>query len=152
MKPAKTFAEIALAYHDAIHAARRASVDAEPEAQLTTPVGELLKAVAQHAGLGEIEPIREARLVGVRPDLAIAHVSRGNRRLQGYVELKKPELPVDTSLWSGRNLIQWDKLKLQAEVLIICNGRSARLYSTASPWAKTPPCPTKIPRPGTRAA
>lgn len=146
MKPAKTFAEIALAYHDAIHAARRASVDAEPEAQLTTPVGELLKAVAQHAGLGEIEPIREARLVGVRPDLAIAHVSRGNRRLQGYVELKKPELPVDTSLWSGRNLIQWDKLKLQAEVLIICNGRSARLYLNGEPVGEDATLPYQNPQ------
>ena len=146
MKPAKTFAEIALAYHDAIHAARRASVDAEPEAQLTTPVGELLKAVAQHAGLGEIEPIREARLVGVRPDLAIAHVSRGNRRLQGYVELKKPELPVDTSLWSGRNLIQWDKLKLQAEVLIICNGRSARLYLNGEPVGEDATLPYQDPQ------
>ena len=146
MKPAKTFAEIALAYHDAIHAARRASVDAEPEAQLTTPVGELLKAVAQHAGLGEIEPIREARLVGVRPDLAIAHVYKGNRRLQGYVELKKPELPVDTSLWSGRNLIQWDKLKLQAEVLIICNGRSARLYLNGEPVGEDATLPYQNPQ------
>ncbi|MBK7759887.1 MAG: N-6 DNA methylase, partial [Deltaproteobacteria bacterium] len=146
MKPAKTFAEIALAYHDAIHAARRASVDAEPEAQLTAPVGELLKAVAQHAGLGEIEPIREARLVGVRPDLAIAHVYKGNRRLQGYVELKKPELPVDTSLWSGRNLIQWDKLKLQAEVLIICNGRSARLYFNGEPVGEDATLPYHNPK------
>ncbi|MCK6522474.1 N-6 DNA methylase [Myxococcota bacterium] len=146
MKPTPTFADIARAYHDAIHAARRASVDAEPEAQLTTPVGELLKAVAQRAGLGELEPIREARLVGVRPDLAIAHVYRGNRRLQGYVELKKPELPVDTSLWSGRNLAQWDKLKLQAEVLIICNGRSARLYFNGEPVGDDATLPYQSPQ------
>ena len=133
MKPAPTFADIARTYHDAVHAARRASVDAEPEAQLTAPVGELLKAVAQRAGLGTLEPIREARLVGVRPDLAIAHVHKGNRRLQGYVELKKPELSVDARLWTGRNVAQWEKLRDQAEVLILCNGISARLYLDGEP-------------------
>ena len=43
--------DLARAYHQAVHAAERAAVASDEEAQLTTPVSNLLFALAGEAGL-----------------------------------------------------------------------------------------------------
>jgi hypothetical protein len=123
-----TIAEIAASYHRAVHAAASAAVDGEEEAQLTTPVSNLFGALVAEGGLGELRLIRETRTGVTRPDFA-AILTTGRRTMQkGYVELKAPTIPVDTSGWRGRNARQWERMKDEADILIVCNGREAQLY------------------------
>jgi Type ISP C-terminal specificity domain len=125
--------DIARLYHRGVHAAERAAVSSEDEAQLTTPVSNLFTNLADAGGFGELQLIRETRLDRTRPDFA-ALLVRGTRRMQkGYVELKSPQVPVDTSLWKGRNAQQWDRMKLEAEILVVCNGVQAQLYKHGQP-------------------
>ena len=119
---------IAKAYYDAVHALDLAAVNGEPEAQLTTPVSNLFEALIEAADLGKASLIRESRLDRTRPDFAVLHTEKGNTVQKGYIELKAPDVIVDTSLWTGRNAKQWEAMKEEAEILIICNGRRARLY------------------------
>ena len=119
---------IAQQYSKAVHAADSAAVSGEEEAQLTVPVSNLFSAIAEQANLGSLQLIRETRLSDTRPDFA-ALLSRGGKTHQkGFVELKAPSVSVDVTNWSGRNRRQWDKMKLDAEILIVCNGREAQLY------------------------
>jgi hypothetical protein len=79
--------------------------------------------------------VREQRTGRTRPDFGVLH-RRGVRQFQrGYIELKAPNVPVDTSLWKAkdRNLQQWRQMAIEAEVLIVCNGRQARLYVNGEP-------------------
>ena len=121
-------AMLAMRYHTDVHAADVAAVPAEPEAQLTTPVSNLFTALVEHAGLGRLRLIRESRLGGSRPDFAALHERAGKTHQIGYIELKAPEVVTDPSRWSGRNASQWQKMSVDAEILLLCNGRSARLY------------------------
>lgn len=115
-------------YFDAVHAAAHGSIDAEEEAQLTTPVSNLFCGLVAEAGLGELQLIRETRTGRTRPDFA-ALLGTGRRRMQkGYVELKAPSVPVDVTRWRGRNAQQWATMSREAEILIVCNGREAQLY------------------------
>lgn len=125
---AKPLEIIALRYHQDVHAAQQSSVMGEPEAQLTTPVAELFRAVAEEHGLGKLTFVRESRLDRVRPDFAVLHAKGGKIRQKGYVELKAPDVTVDATKWAGRNAKQWELMRLEAEVLLVCNGREARLY------------------------
>lgn len=119
-------------FHQDVHAAGRANLSAEPEAQLTTPVSNLFRAVIAEAGLGEATFVREQRTGRTRPDFGVLHRKAGAVRQfqRGYVELKAPSVSVDTSTWKGkdRNVAQWRQMAIEAEVLIVCNGRQARLY------------------------
>lgn len=115
-------------YYSAVHAASSAAVSGEEEAQLTVPVSNLLSAMSEQAELGILQLIRETRLEGTRPDFAALVTRSGKTHQKGYVELKAPSVSVDVSTWSGRNLRQWDKMKVDAEILIVCNGREALLY------------------------
>ena len=56
---------LAKAYRDAVHAASKAGVSAEPEAQLTEPVAAILRSVAADAGLGHFAFLRETQLPSV---------------------------------------------------------------------------------------
>lgn len=141
MRPPQTFAQIASAYREAVHVARRSGACADPEAQLTAPVAELFRAVVQRIELGALEFVREVRLVGVRPDLAVFQLVGVECRLRGYVELKRPETLLDVGSWSGRNALQWGKLAAQAGALILCNGHSARLYLGGEPAGEAVPLP-----------
>lgn len=120
--------EIAREYHRAVHAAARGSVDGEEEAQLTVPVSNLFRSLSAEAGLGQLQLIRETRTTSTRPDFA-ALLTRNHRTLQkGYVELKAPSVSVDPTTWRGRNARQWERMREEADILIICNGQEAQLY------------------------
>ncbi len=138
-------AEIAKAYHASVHAAAAASVDAEEEAQLTTPVSVLFTDLAREAGLGKLALVRETRLGGTRPDFAALLEVNRRLRQKGFVELKSPSVSVDTSTWTGRNRHQWEKLREQAEILIVCNGREAQIYRNGEPYLDAAPLPYDAP-------
>lgn len=112
-------------YARALSAAETSTVAAEPEAQLTVPVHDLLVAAAGDAGLGELRLIREAQLPGVRPDFAALIVGTPC----GWVELKAPGHTLDGPSWRGREAKQWAILAA-LDALIVCNGTTARLYLT----------------------
>jgi hypothetical protein len=120
--------ELALRYHQEVHAAAKASVSGEEEAQLTVPVSNLLSDLVSHHNLGELKLIRETRLEGSRPDFAAILTKTGKTVQKGYVELKSPSVSVDVTTWSGRNAKQWDKMKAEAEILMVCNGKLAQTY------------------------
>ena len=119
---------LATAYHAAVHAASKAAVAGEEEAQLTTPVSNLFVGLAALESLGTLNLIRESRLDRTRPDFAVTLSRNGRTRQKGYIELKAPPVPVDASQWAGRNARQWTRMKVEAEILIVCNGRQAQLY------------------------
>ena len=122
------FRALAFAYHQSVHAAKKAAVDSEGEAQLTGPVSTLLSEIASLAKLGDLRLIRETRLKFTRPDFA-ALLTRGGKTYQkGYVELKAPDYSVNVTIWTGHNARKWDKMKNEAEIIIVCNGREAQLY------------------------
>ncbi len=123
-----SYAELARAYHTAVHAAAAASVNGEEEAQLTTPVSNLFSGIAAHGNLGVLQLIRETRLDRTRPDFAVVLTQGGIARHKGFIELKAPHIPVDAALWGGRNARQWERLREDAEVLIVCNGVEAQVY------------------------
>ena len=136
-----TIIELARAYHQAVHAAETAAVPGEEEAQLTTPVSNLFTGVADEAGLGRLQLVRESRLDTTRPDFA-ALLKRGGKTMQkGYVELKAPSVPVDATRWTGRNARQWAKMKDEADILIVCNGIEAQLYRQGHPIGPVAPLP-----------
>jgi len=124
-------------YHHDVHAAARAHLSAEPEAQLTTPISNLFRAIVAESGLGEITLVREQRTGRTRPDFGVLHRKVGSVRQfqKGYIELKAPSVSVDTSTWKGkdRNAHQWRQMAVEAEVLIVCNGKQARLYVDGEP-------------------
>src|SRR3712207_6122748 len=98
-----SFTALAQTYSLAAKAASLAAVDAEAEAQLTVPVSNLFTGVAEAAGLGRLQLIRETRLDRTRPDFAAIHVVGASRYQKGFVELKAPTVPVDANGWRGRN-------------------------------------------------
>ncbi|HTU56223.1 MAG TPA: type ISP restriction/modification enzyme [Acetobacteraceae bacterium] len=108
-------------------------MDAEEEAQLTTPVSNLLSGVAAEAGLGTLRLIRETRLDRTRPDFAALLTQGATTRQKGFVELKPPSISVDVTQWTGRNARQWELLRKEAEILIVCNGAEAQLYRDGDP-------------------
>lgn len=125
--------ELARGYELAVHEASMASVDAEEEAQLTTPVSNLFSGVAAEAGLGTLRLLRETRLDRTRPDFA-ALLTRGQTTQQkGFVELKAPSVSVNAANWTGRNARQWERMREEAEILIVCNGVQAQLYRDGQP-------------------
>lgn len=128
-------------YHAAVHAAAAAAVDGEEEAQLTTPVSNLLSALSEAAGLGTLTLVRETRLGGTRPDFAALLRSGGKTLQKGFVELKAPSLSVDANRWTGRNARQWAKMRDEAEILIVCNGVEAQVYRHGQPVGDTATLP-----------
>ena len=116
-------AELAQAYMAAVAAADVSAVDAEPEAQLTVPVANLLEGLAVGHGIGSLRLIREAQMRGVRPDFVALLADRPC----GWVELKAPGHSLDGHLWVGREKRQW-ALLAELDALLVCNGQQAVLY------------------------
>lgn len=139
-------ATLAERYYKDVHVADAAAVPGEPEAQLTTPVSNLFTALVEQAGLGHLRLIRESRLGSSRPDFAALHERAGKTHQIGYIELKAPDVVADPSRWTGRNVSQWQKMSVDAEILLLCNGRSARLYKDGVPAGDAVALPFDDPR------
>lgn len=125
--------ELARAYHQAVHAASAAAVDAEEEAQLTTPISNLFSGLVSEAQLGALRLVRETRLDRTRPDFAALLTRGAVTQQKGFVELKAPSITVRAEEWTGRNARQWERMKDEAEILIVCNGVLALLYRDGQP-------------------
>jgi len=121
-------APLAEQYWNSVHAAAAASVAAEPEAQLTTPIAQLFSSVAASFGVGDLQFLREAQLDGVRPDFTTLVGGRQG----GWVELKEPAKTVDGTRWTGREKKQWSLLA-ELDALVVSNGRLAQLYAAGEP-------------------
>lgn len=95
------------------------------EASIRGPLEALLKAVGQRHHQHEVSWHDEYSLpdLGVRPDYAV----RAGGELTGYIELKRPGLPVDPSTFSKANTEQWEKLRNLPNVLY-SNGTEWRLF------------------------
>ena len=139
------YSVLALEYFSSVHASSYGSVDGEPEAQLTTPVANLFSRLVDVAGLGHVHLVRESRLDRVRPDFAVLHTIGKQTHQKGYIELKAPGVTVDASLWAGRNAKQWETMSSEAEILIVCNGRQARLYHDGEPFGQDADLPYSSP-------
>lgn len=139
--------QLASQYQVAVHAGSTAAVPGEPEAQLTTPVSNLFCALVAESGLGTLALIRESRTGHTRPDFAVLHSIRGKSHQKGYIELKAPDVSIDVSTWTGRNASQWKLMSAEAEILIICNGREARLYRDGEPLGDAADLPYDSGRP-----
>ncbi|MEO7815448.1 MAG: hypothetical protein ABIR87_08380, partial [Sphingomicrobium sp.] len=137
----QSFDILANAYSTSANAASMGSVDGEPEAQLTIPVANLFSGLVEAAGLGTLQLIRETRLDRTRPDFAAIHIVGARRYQKGFVELKAPDVTVDASRWRGRNSTQWERMKEEAEVLLVCNGLEAQLYHHGCPVGGPAPLP-----------
>lgn len=117
--------DAARAYTRSVALAATAGVVAEPEAQLTIPVHDLLVEVAAAAELGEVQLLREAQLRGIRPDFA----ALVGGRPCGWVELKAPGHSLDGASWRGREKRQWELLA-ELDALIVTDGVEAVFYRT----------------------
>ncbi|AJO56859.1 Predicted helicase [Micrococcus luteus NCTC 2665] len=120
-------AQLAETYARDVRLASTSGVSAEPEAQLTVPVSEFLRAFSFVTGLGDLSLLREAQLDGVRPDFAALI----DGRPCGWVELKAPGHTVIGEKWRGREKGQWDLLS-QLDALLVSNGDEIALYVSGS--------------------
>ena len=120
-------AQLAETYARDVRLASTSGVSAEPEAQLTVPVSEFLRAFSSVTGLGDLSLLREAQLDGVRPDFAALI----DGRPCGWVELKAPGHTVIGEKWRGREKGQWDLLS-QLDALLVSNGDEIALYVSGS--------------------
>jgi hypothetical protein len=109
-------------YAAAMHVVETSPVDAEPEAQLTVPMQNLLQQVATASGF-DLRLLREAQLDGVRPDFA----ALSDGALCGWAELKAPGHSLDGSAWTGRERRQWERLA-ELDNLLVSDGRAVRRY------------------------
>ncbi|WP_327290313.1 type ISP restriction/modification enzyme [Streptomyces sp. NBC_01198] len=95
------------------------------EAAIRAPLEGLLQTVGERHEQHEVSWHDEFRVpdLGVRPDYAI----RASGELAGYIELKKPGLPVDPDTFSKSNREQWEKLR-NLPNLLYTNGIEWRLF------------------------
>lgn len=96
-----------------------------PEASIRGPLEILLQAVGKHHRLHEVTWHDEFRVaeLAVRPDYAV----RVSGELAGYIELKRPGLPVDPDTFGKANRDQWEKLR-NLPNLLYTNGTEWRLF------------------------
>lgn len=117
-------AALAAAYRSAVSAATKAGIAADPEAQITTPLTNLIEQVAALAGIGELRLIRESQLDGSRPDFGVLV----DKRFCGWIELKKPQTDISApETWTGHDGKQWKKLS-ELDNVLLCNGREVRWF------------------------
>ena len=96
-----------------------------PEAAIRSPLEALLTVVGKHHSLTEVSWHDEVavRELGVRPDYAV----RVDGVVNGYIEVKKPGLSVDPASFTGRNKVQWQRLR-DLPNLLYTNGTEWRLF------------------------
>ncbi|WP_328492926.1 N-6 DNA methylase [Streptomyces sp. NBC_00414] len=95
------------------------------ESNIRSPLEQLLQTVGEHHQQPEVTWHDEFRIpgLGVRPDYAV----RASGHLTGYIELKKPGLPVDPETFGKANREQWEKLR-DLPNLLYSNGTEWRLF------------------------
>ena len=100
-----------------------------PEDQLRGPLENLFHSVATALGLS-ITMTGEVPLVDIeaRPDYAVEVAGS----LVGHIELKRPGVGADPTSFSGRNAVQWEKLRLLPNVLYT-DGNQWGLYRNGNP-------------------
>jgi hypothetical protein len=105
-----------------------------PEAAIRAPLEALLRAVGEHHEQREVSWHDEFRVagLGVRPDYAI----RASGELTGYIELKRPGLPVDPDTFGKGNREQWEKLR-NLPNLLYSNGTEWRLFRDGQQFGET---------------
>ena len=119
-----SFVEIAKAFAEAVADNFRQPVQAQPEDQLKSPVGELLRAAGQLTGRTvswrtEVHPDD----VDGRPDIG----ATTDGLLTGFVELKRPGLGARPEGFTGHNRKQWQRFKALPN-LIYTDGAEWSLY------------------------
>ncbi|MEU3979048.1 type ISP restriction/modification enzyme [Streptomyces sp. NPDC026672] len=104
---------------------RKLSAAGGPESSIRAPLETLLRTVGERHQHHEVAWHDEYRIpdLGVRPDYAVSE----NGTITGYIELKKPGLPVDPATFSKANREQWDKLR-DLPNLLYSNGTEWRLF------------------------
>ena len=118
------FREAVEAFADAVARRFATPVDAQPEAQLTEPVGALLAAGGETAGR-EVRWNPQSRAGGGIgwPDIGVTV----NDLLCGYVELKAPGTGARPEHFTGRNREQWKRYRALPN-LIYTDGAEWSLY------------------------
>ena len=117
------FREAVEAFAGAVAQRFVAPVDSQPEAQLTEPVGALLRACGEPWELA-VDSYEQVKVQGVGwPDLGVTV----NDLLCGYVELKAPGTGARHEQFTGRNREQWQRYKALPN-LIYTDGAEWSLY------------------------
>ena len=117
------FREAVESFADAVARRFGAPLAAQPEAQLTEPVGALLRACGEPWNL-TVDPYEQVKVQGVGwPDIG---VSVGGL-LCGYVELKAPDVGARPEDFAGANREQWKRYRALPN-LIYTNGAEWSLY------------------------
>ena len=115
--------EAAETFADAVAGRFDGTVDAQPEAQLTEPVGTLLAACGEPWNL-TVDSREQVKVRGVGwPDLGVTV----GGLLCGYVELKAPGLGARPERFSGQNREQWQRYRALPN-LIYTDGSEWSLY------------------------
>ena len=120
----KTFAEVVARFAGVVAADFSQLIVAQPEDQLKTPVGELLRDAGQITGL-DVQWRTEVTADDVdgRPDIGVTI----NGLLAGHVELKRPGMGARPEGFTGHNLKQWERFKALPN-LIYTDGSEWSLY------------------------
>lgn len=117
------FPEAVASFAEAVAGRLNAPVDAQPEAQLTDPVDQLLTESGETMGRAvRCNPEPRAGAAGW-PDLGV----RVNGLLCGYVELKAPGTGARPEDFTGRNREQWRRYRALPN-LIYTDGAEWSLY------------------------
>ena len=117
------FREAVESFADAVARRFAAPVDAQPEAQLTEPVRDLLRACGEPWNL-TVDPYEQVKVRGVGwPDLGVTV----GGLLCGYVELKAPDVGARPENFGDANREQWKRYRALPN-LIYTDGAEWSLY------------------------
>ena len=126
------FGDIARDFADAVANNFRLPVQAQPEDQLKSPVGELLRSTGELTSLtvswrSEVHPDD----IDGRPDIGVVV----NGLLTGLVELKRPGSGARPEEFTGHNRRQWDRFRALPN-LIYTDGSEWSLYRSGELMAR----------------
>ena len=121
---AHSFTEIVVRFASTIARNFGQPINAQPEDQLKTPVGELLRDAGQMTGL-DVQWRTEVHAYDVdgRPDIGVTT----DGLLTGHVELKRPGMGARPEGFTGHNHAQWERFKALPN-LIYTDGSEWSLY------------------------
>lgn len=115
-------ADIVERYAEAVHNNFIQPVNAQPEDQLKTPVGNLIQAIGETTGR-DVTYRTEVRVddINGRPDIGVVV----DRLLTGHVELKRPGLGARPESFKKANRDQWERFKALPNLI----------YTDSSEWS-----------------